>query len=145
MISTQKTAITHSGAQRVQTSLPMNCSCCREITHHSRGMLAADGGAIITGYGQSSASGSTEMFTAEEQCLSDLTALISEHYVPKDDYDKLGRLMDQLAEADEKQTSGLLRQRDELREALKQIMFSSGTLKTVQDIAEAAIKNTETK
>ena len=50
--------------------------------------------------------------------LSDLTALISEHYVPKDDYDKLGRLMDQLAEADEKQTSGLLRQRDELREEL---------------------------
>ena len=39
--------------------------------------------------------------------------------------------------------SELLRQRDELREALKQIMFSSGTLKTVQDIAEAAIKSTE--
>jgi len=45
----------------------------REIAHKY-------GGAIITGYGQSSASGSTEMFTAEEQCLSDLTALISENY-----------------------------------------------------------------
>jgi hypothetical protein len=49
----------------------------REIAHKY-------GGAIITGYGQSSASGFTEMFTAEEQCLSDLTALISEHYYPKE-------------------------------------------------------------
>jgi hypothetical protein len=49
----------------------------REIAHKY-------GGAIITGYGQSSASGSTEMFTAEEQCLSDLTALISENYYPKE-------------------------------------------------------------
>ena len=44
----------------------------REIAHKY-------GGAIITGYGQSSASGSTEMFTAEEQCLSDLTALLEQH------------------------------------------------------------------
>jgi len=51
----------------------------REIAHKY-------GGAIITGYGQSSASGSTEMFTAEEQCLSDLTALISEGYVTKEKY-----------------------------------------------------------
>ena len=49
----------------------------REIAHKY-------GGAIITGYGQSSASGFTEMFTAEEQCLSDLTALISENYYPKE-------------------------------------------------------------
>ena len=51
----------------------------REIAHKY-------GGAIITGYGQSSASGFTEMFTAEEQCLSDLTALISEGYVTKEKY-----------------------------------------------------------
>lgn len=55
-----------------------------------------------------------------DKFVSDLIALISEHYVPKDDYDKLGRLMDQLAEADEKQTSELLQQRDELREALEE-------------------------
>ena len=41
--------------------------------------------------------------------------------------------------------SELLRQRDELKEAMKRIMFSSGTLKTVQDIAEAAIKKIEPK
>ena len=70
----------------------------REIAHKY-------GGAIITGYGQSSASGSTEMFTAEEQCLSDLTALISEGYVEKHKYDEL------------------LRQRDELRERCKQLEF----------------------
>ena len=86
-------------------------------------------------------------------CLSDLTALISEHYVPKDDYDKLGRLMDQLAEADEKQTSELLRQRDELREALQSLMGGvrglppltaiAGTLEKQYKQAEAAIKSTE--
>jgi len=67
----------------------------------------------------------TEFETIDDsnKLFSDLTALISEHYVPKDDYDKLGRLMDQLAEADEKQTSGLLRQRDELRERCKQLEF----------------------
>jgi hypothetical protein len=54
-----------------------NTDKLREIAHKY-------GGAIITGYGQSSASGSTEMFTAEEQCLSDLTALISEGYVSKE-------------------------------------------------------------
>ena len=54
-----------------------NTDKLREIAHKY-------GGAIITGYGQSSASGSTEMFTAEEQCLSDLTALISEHYYQKE-------------------------------------------------------------
>lgn len=59
------------------------------------------------------------------EMLSDLTALISEGYVEKAKYDEA------------------VRQRDELKEALKRIMFSSGTLKTVQDIAEAAIKNTE--
>ena len=59
------------------------------------------------------------------ELVSDLTALISEGYVEKAKYDEA------------------VRQRDELKEALKQIMFSSGTLKTVQDIAEAAIKNTE--
>ncbi len=109
-----------------------NTDKLREIAHKY-------GGAIITGYGQSSASGSTEMFTAEEQCLSDLTALISEGYVEKEAYVSLENT---LAKAEEKIIE-LLRQRDELREALKQIMFSSGTLKTVQDIAEAAIKNTE--
>lgn len=56
-----------------------NTDKLREIAHKY-------GGAIITGYGQSSASGSTEMFTAEEQCLSDLTALISEGYVTKEKY-----------------------------------------------------------
>ena len=74
----------------------------REIAHKY-------GGAIITGYGQSSASGFTEMFTAEEQCLSDLTALISEGYVEKAKYDEA------------------VRQRDELREALaeqKRIYFN---------------------
>jgi len=59
-----------------------NTDKLREIAHKY-------GGAIITGYGQSSASGSTEMFTAEEQCLSDLTALISEHYVAKEEVDKM--------------------------------------------------------
>lgn len=49
-----------------------NTDKLREIAHKY-------GGAIITGYGQSSASGSTEMFTAEEQCLSDLTALLEQH------------------------------------------------------------------
>jgi len=56
-----------------------NTDKLREIAHKY-------GGAIITGYGQSSASGFTEMFTAEEQCLSDLTALISEGYVTKEKY-----------------------------------------------------------
>ena len=57
-----------------------NTDKLREIAHKY-------GGAIITGYGQSSASGSTEMFTAEEQCLSDLTALISEGYVSKEEHE----------------------------------------------------------
>ena len=65
------------------------------------------------------------IITEENAIVSDLTALISENYVDKAKYDEA------------------VRQRDELKEALKQIMFSSGTLKTVQDIAEAAIKNTE--
>ena len=68
----------------------------REIAHKY-------GGAIITGYGQSSASGFTEMFTAEEQCLSDLTALISENYVEKSKYDELLRQRDELMEALEEQ------------------------------------------
>jgi len=89
----------------------------REIAHKY-------GGAIITGYGQSSASGSTEMFTAEEQCLSDLTALISENYVEKSKYDEL------------------LRQRDELREALEKVRVSSN-LKTSLKIIEQALKNSE--
>ena len=102
----------------------------------------------------------------QDNLLSDLTALISEHYVPKDDYDKLGRLMDQLAEADEKQTSELLQQRDELREALKDAIGIIRTWHGMGVIDEAkeadmwriysshapemkkliaAIKNTETK
>lgn len=75
-----------------------NTDKLREIAHKY-------GGAIITGYGQSSASGSTEMFTAEEQCLSDLTALISEDYVEKAKYDEA------------------VHQRDELRERCKQLEF----------------------
>ena len=73
-----------------------NTDKLREIAHKY-------GGAIITGYGQSSASGSTEMFTAEEQCLSDLTALISENYVEKSKYDELLRQRDELMEALEEQ------------------------------------------
>ena len=94
-----------------------NTDKLREIAHKY-------GGAIITGYGQSSASGSTEMFTAEEQCLSDLTALISENYVEKSKYDEL------------------LRQRDELREALEKVRVSSN-LKTSLKIIEQALKNSE--
>jgi len=63
----------------------------------------------------------------KERFISVLTALISEGYVEKAKYDEA------------------VRQRGELKEALQQIIFSSGTLKTVQDIAEAAIKNTDTK
>ena len=60
-----------------------------------------------------------------EGIMRTIENVISEDYVEKAKYDEA------------------VRQRDELREALKQIMFSSGTLKAVQDIAEAAIKNTE--
>jgi len=60
-----------------------------------------------------------------DHVVSEYTALISENYVEKAKYDEA------------------VRHRDELREALQQIIFSSGTLKTVQDIAEAAIKNTD--
>jgi CHASE3 domain sensor protein len=67
-----------------------------------------------------------------ELCLSDLTALISEHYVSREEYNEL------------------LQQRDELREALKQIisidqnsrLFNSVSI-TMANIAEAAIKNTD--
>ena len=66
-----------------------NTDKLREIAHKY-------GGAIITGYGQSSASGFTEMFTAEEQCLSDLTALISENYIDKDIHERLVERADEL-------------------------------------------------
>ena len=64
--------------------------------------------------------------------LSDLTALISEGYVERAKYDKA------------------VRQRDELKEALEQIIiinqnsriFNSVSI-AMTDIAEAAIKNTE--
>ena len=42
------------------------------------------GGSIVIGYGQPSGSGSIPILTAEEQCLSDLTALISEHYYTRE-------------------------------------------------------------
>ncbi len=69
------------------------------------------------------------------QCLSNLTALISEDYVEKAKYDEA------------------VRQRDELREALKLLMAGvnrlppltgiHGALENQYKIAEAAIKNTE--
>lgn len=91
----------------------------------------------------------------QNECLSDLTALISEHYYPKEKYDEL------------------LRQRDELKEALISMMWQfayygtknnvavmhTGGLSALEDAFvalglsdpitvadfEAAIKNTETK
>lgn len=68
-----------------------------------------------------------------KQCLSDLTALISEHYYPKEKYDEL------------------LQQRDELREALINVMvivrdcypLLFDNEKPAVKQAEAAIKNTE--
>lgn len=47
------------------------------------------GGSIIVGYGQPSGSGTIPVITAEEQCFTDLTALISEHYVAKEEVDKM--------------------------------------------------------
>ncbi len=68
-----------------------------------------------------------------KECLSDLTALISEHYYPKEKYDEL------------------LRQRDELKEALINVtaiikdcyplLFDNE--KPIIKQAEAAIKNTD--
>jgi hypothetical protein len=55
----------------------------------------------------------------------------------------INEVTDEIVSECHKEYDELLRQRDELKEVLKQIMFSSGTLKTVQDIAEASIKSTE--
>ena len=90
------------------------------------------GGSIVVGYGQPSGSGSQLVVTAEEQLFSDLTALISEGYVSKEEHDKA------------------LQQRDELREALlnlwswvHQIDDWSGVGDPPIERIEAAIKNTE--
>jgi len=92
------------------------------------------GGSIVVGYGQPSGSGSQLVVTAEEQLFSDLTALISEGYVSKEEHDKA------------------VQQRDELREALIELSELFEKLhgkaivgKTIRQKAEAAIKNTETK
>ena len=68
-----------------------NTDKLREIAHKY-------GGAIITGYGQSSASGFTEMFTAEEQCLSDLTALLEQHkeMMLRDELEKFGTYFNEI-------------------------------------------------
>ena len=83
--------------------------------------------------------------------VSDLTALISEHYVAKAAYIALENT---LAKAEAKNLE-LLQQRDELKEALKLLMAGvnrlppltgiHGALENQYKIAEAAIKKTEKK
>ena len=76
----------------------------------------------------------------------DITALISEHYVEKEAYVSLENT---LAKAEEK-VIALLRQRDELREALRKVFheifnnnLSHAERMILLKFIEAAIKNTE--
>jgi len=75
-----------------------------------------------------------------KECLSDLTALISEGYVDKDIHDRLIERADELTTELEElklKYDDLLQQRNELKEKLSEAI---ATIKAIKAVNDAAIK-----